>query len=151
MPGHVVPETTGSIHEGGELGYSLLHAWGAVLDNPDLLAVCVIGDGEAETGAPAASWHSNKVLDPARNGAVLPILHLNGYKIANPMVLARSGGDELAALLTGYGHKPCVVAGDQPEAMHRRWRPRSRACRARSIPSRRRSAPAAPRDDRHGR
>ena len=119
VPSHVAPETPGSIHEGGELGYSLLHAFGAVFDNPDLLAVCVVGDGEAETGALAASWHSNKFLDPARDGAVLPILHLNGYKIANPTLLARIGEDELEALLKGYGYKPYIVAGDEPQAMHR--------------------------------
>jgi xylulose-5-phosphate/fructose-6-phosphate phosphoketolase len=119
IPSHVAPETPGSIHEGGELGYSLLHAYGAVYDNPDLLACCVVGDGEAETGALAASWHSNKFLNPARDGAVLPILHLNGYKIAGPTVLARIDQDELEALLTGYGYKPHVVAGDDPAVMHR--------------------------------
>src|SRR5215207_2166961 len=115
---HVGAETPGSIHEGGELGYSLLHAYGAVFDNPDLLACCVIGDGEAETGALAASWHSNKFLEPARDGAVLPILHLNGYKIANPSVLARIGDEELIALLRGYGHEPYFVSGHEAEAMH---------------------------------
>ncbi len=119
IPSHVAPETPGSIHEGGELGYSLLHAYGAVYDNPGLLACCVVGDGEAETGALAASWHSNKFLNPQRDGAVLPILHLNGYKIAGPTVLARIGEDELEALFTGYGYKPHVVAGDDPETMHR--------------------------------
>jgi xylulose-5-phosphate/fructose-6-phosphate phosphoketolase len=119
IPSHVAPETPGSIHEGGELGYSLLHAHGAVFDNPDLLACCVIGDGEAETGALAASWHSNKFLNPARDGAVLPILHLNGYKIANPTVLARIGDDELTHLLEGYGYKPYLVAGNDPLVMHR--------------------------------
>ena len=104
----------GSIHEGGELGYSLSHAYGAAFDNPDLVVACVIGDGEAETGPLAASWHSNKFLDPVGDGAVLPILHLNGYKIANPTVLARIGDDELTALLTGYGHKPYLVAGRRP-------------------------------------
>ncbi|WP_033438784.1 phosphoketolase family protein [Saccharothrix sp. NRRL B-16314] len=118
IPSHVAPETPGSIHEGGELGYSLLHAYGAVFDNPDLLAVCVIGDGEAETGPLAASWHSNKFLDPARDGAVLPVLHLNGYKIANPTVLARIPEDELASLLRGYGHTPHFVVGDEPKAVH---------------------------------
>jgi len=118
IPSHVAPETPGSIHEGGELGYALLHAYGAVFDNPDLLALCVIGDGEAETGPLATSWHSNKFLNPARDGAVLPVLHLNGYKIANPTVLARLDDDELTKLLMGYGHKPYYVAGDQPEAMH---------------------------------
>jgi xylulose-5-phosphate/fructose-6-phosphate phosphoketolase len=118
IPSHVAPETPGSIHEGGELGYALLHAYGAVFDNPDLIAACVIGDGEAETGPLAASWHSNKFLNPARDGAVLPILHLNGYKIANPTVLARISREELESLLTGYGYKPYFVEGDDPEAMH---------------------------------
>ncbi|MDX6541178.1 MAG: xylulose-5-phosphate/fructose-6-phosphate phosphoketolase, partial [Gaiellales bacterium] len=118
IPSHVAPETPGSIHEGGELGYSLFHAYGAVLDNPDLLACCVVGDGEAETGPLATSWHSNKFLNPARDGAVLPILHLNGYKIANPTVLARIPRDELAALLIGYGYAPRFVEGSDPEAMH---------------------------------
>ena len=118
IPSHVAPETPGSIHEGGELGYSLLHAYGAVFDNPDLIACCVVGDGEAETGPLAASWHSNKFLNPARDGAVLPILHLNGYKIAGPTVLARIPDDELHQLLAGYGYKPYVVAGDEPEVMH---------------------------------
>ena len=119
IPSHVAPETPGSIHEGGELGYSLAHAYGAAFDNPDLLVACVIGDGEAETGPLAASWHSNKFLDPAHDGAVLPILHLNGYKIANPTVLARIPEAELIALLEGYGHRPIVVAGDDPKAVHR--------------------------------
>jgi len=118
IPSHVAPETPGSINEGGELGYSLVHAYGAVFDNPDLLAACVVGDGEAETGPLAASWHSNKFLNPARDGAVLPILHLNGYKIANPTVLARISKEELTSLLTGYGYKPYFVEGDEPEAMH---------------------------------
>ncbi len=118
VPSHAAPETPGSIHEGGELGYALSHAYGAAFDNPDLLVACVIGDGEAETGALATSWHSNKFLDAARDGAVLPILHLNGYKIANPTVLARISGDELAQLLEGYGHTPYFVEGDEPEAMH---------------------------------
>ena len=118
VPSHVAPETPGSINEGGELGYSLAHAYGAVFDNPDLLAVCVVGDGEAETGPLAASWHSNKFLNPARDGAVLPILHLNGYKIANPTVLARINKEELTSLLTGYGYNPCFVEGDEPEVMH---------------------------------
>jgi xylulose-5-phosphate/fructose-6-phosphate phosphoketolase len=119
VPSHVAPETPGSINEGGELGYSLLHAYGAVLDNRDLLALCVIGDGEAETGPLAASWHSNKFVNPARDGAVLPVLHLNGYKIANPTVLARIPHEELRALLEGYGHEPLFVEGDEPEAVHR--------------------------------
>ena len=120
VPSHVAPETPGSINEGGELGYSLLHAYGAVFDNPDLLACCVVGDGEAETGPLAASWHSNKFLNPARDGAVLPILHLNGYKIAGPTVLARIPDEELHQLLGGYGYKPYVVAGDEPGAMHQK-------------------------------
>jgi xylulose-5-phosphate/fructose-6-phosphate phosphoketolase len=118
IPSHVAPETPGSIHEGGELGYALLHAYGAVFDNPDLLALCVVGDGEAETGPLAASWHSNKFLDPRRDGAVLPVLHLNGYKIANPTVLARIPTDELAALMRGYGYVPRFVTGDEPSAVH---------------------------------
>ena len=118
IPSHVAPETPGSIHEGGELGYSLLHAFGAVFDNPDLLALCVVGDGEAETGPLAASWHSNKFLNPARDGAVLPVLHLNGYKIANPTVLARIEPRELRALLEGYGYAPRFVEGSDPEEMH---------------------------------
>ncbi len=119
VPSHVAPETPGSIHEGGELGYSLSHAYGAALDHPDLLVACVIGDGEAETGPLAASWHSNTFLDPVHDGAVLPILHLNGYKIANPTVLARLPEAELDALLRGYGHTPLHVTGDDPMAVHR--------------------------------
>jgi xylulose-5-phosphate/fructose-6-phosphate phosphoketolase len=115
---HATPETPGSINEGGELGYSLVHAYGAVFDNPGLIACCVIGDGEAETGALAASWHSNKFLNPSRDGAVLPILHLNGYKIAGPTVLARIPRDELAELLRGYGYRPHFVCGDEPGPMH---------------------------------
>ncbi len=118
IPSHVAPETPGSIHEGGELGYALAHAYGAVFDNPDLIVSCVIGDGEAETGPLAASWHSNKFLNPARDGAVLPILHLNGYKIAGPTVLARIPEDELDSLLRGYGYKPYLVAGDNPKEVH---------------------------------
>jgi len=118
IPSHVAPETPGSIHEGGELGYGLVHAFGAVFDNPDLLAVCVVGDGEAETGPLAASWHSNKFLNPARDGAVLPVLHLNGYKIANPTVLARIPRHELTALLEGYGYAPVFVDGSDPDTMH---------------------------------
>ncbi|MBK9621023.1 MAG: phosphoketolase family protein [Candidatus Obscuribacter sp.] len=120
IPSHVAPETPGSIHEGGELGYCLLHAYGAVFDNPDLLALCVVGDGEAETGPLAASWHSNKFLNPARDGAVLPILHLNGYKIANPAILARVPESELVSLMEGYGYKPYFVEGHEPEAMHQK-------------------------------
>lgn len=120
IPSHVAPETPGSIHEGGELGYSLVHAYGAAFDNPDLLVCCVVGDGEAETGPLAASWHSNKFVNPARDGTVLPILHLNGYKIANPTVLARIPHDELRSLLEGYGHKPHFVEGSDPVEMHQR-------------------------------
>src|SRR5712664_79144 len=118
IPSHAAPETPGSIHEGGELGYSLLHAYGAVFDNADLLVCCVVGDGEAETGALAASWHSNKFLDPVRDGAVIPILHLNGYKIAGPTVLARIPREELLGLLMGYGYRPYFVEGDMAEPMH---------------------------------
>jgi len=118
IPSHAAPETPGSINEGGELGYSLAHAYGAVFDNPDLLACCVVGDGEAETGALATSWHSNKFLNPARDGAVLPILHLNGYKIANPTVLGRLSDQELTQLFNGYGYKPYFVEGHEPEPMH---------------------------------
>jgi xylulose-5-phosphate/fructose-6-phosphate phosphoketolase len=121
IPSHVAPETPGSIHEGGELGYALSHAYGAAFDNPDLLVACVIGDGEAETGPLAASWHSNKFLNPRRDGAVLPILHLNGYKIANPTVLARIPEDELRRLLEGYGHAVHVVSGDAPNAVHQEF------------------------------
>ncbi|MEV0323258.1 phosphoketolase family protein [Streptomyces sp. NPDC050658] len=118
VPSHVAPETPGSIHEGGELGYSLAHAYGAAFDNPDLLVACVVGDGEAETGPLAASWHSDKFLDPVHDGAVLPILHLNGYKIANPTVLARLPEAELDSLLQGYGHEPLHVSGDDPRKVH---------------------------------
>jgi xylulose-5-phosphate/fructose-6-phosphate phosphoketolase len=118
IPSHVAPETPGSIHEGGELGYSLAHAYGAAFDNPDLVVACVVGDGEAETGALAASWHSNKFLNPARDGAVLPILHLNGFKIANPTILARIDDDELDSLFRGYGYDPIVVAGSDPADVH---------------------------------
>ena len=116
---HVTPETPGSIHEGGELGYSLAHAYGAALDNPGLVVACVVGDGEAETGPLATAWHSNKFINPARDGAVLPILNLNGYKIANPTILARIGHDELESLFVGYGYKPYFVEGSEPDAMHR--------------------------------
>src|SRR6202022_3877429 len=115
FPGHLgshcTPEVPGSIHEGGELGYSLSHAFGAAFDNPDLIVSVVVGDGEAETGPMATSWHSNKFLNPVRDGAVLPILHLNGYKIANPTILARIPHEELEALLVGYGHRPYFVEG----------------------------------------
>lgn len=119
IPSHVAPDIPGSIHEGGELGYSLVHAFGAVFDNPGLIAACVIGDGEAETGPLATSWHSNKFLNPVHDGSVLPILHLNGYKIANPTVLARIPEEELTSLLTGYGYKPYFVSGEEPEKVHR--------------------------------
>lgn len=118
IPSHVAPETPGSIHEGGELGYSVSHAFGAAFDNPDLIVACVVGDGEAETGSLAASWHSNKFLNPVHDGAVLPILHLNGYKIANPTLLARMSHEELHKLFEGYGYKPYFVEGSEPEAMH---------------------------------
>ena len=118
IPSHAAPETPGSINEGGELGYSLVHAFGAVFDNPSLIAACVIGDGEAETGPLAASWHSNKFLNPVVDGVVLPILHLNGYKIANPTLLGRMEDDELVELFRGYGYKPFFVEGHEPEAMH---------------------------------
>jgi xylulose-5-phosphate/fructose-6-phosphate phosphoketolase len=118
IPSHAAPETPGSIHEGGELGYALVHAYGAAFDNPDLIVACVVGDGEAETGPLATSWHSNKFLNPARDGAVLPILHLNGYKIANPTMLARLPKEELESLFVGYGYKPYFVEGSEPEAMH---------------------------------
>src|ERR1700728_3193992 len=118
IPSHAAPETPGSIHEGGELGYSLSHSFGAVFDNPDLIVACVVGDGEAETGPLATSWHGNKFLNPATDGAVLPILHLNGYKIANPTVLARIPATELHALMAGYGYDPIEVAGSDPDVMH---------------------------------
>jgi xylulose-5-phosphate/fructose-6-phosphate phosphoketolase len=118
IPSHVAPDVPGSIHEGGELGYALSHAYGAAFDNPDLIVSCVVGDGEAETGPLAASWHSNKFLNPAHDGAVLPILHLNGYKIANPTVLARVSHEELEHLFLGYGHKPYFVEGSDPAEMH---------------------------------
>ena len=118
IPSHVAPETPGSIHEGGELGYSLVHAYGAAFDNPDLIVSCVVGDGEAETGPLATSWHSNKFMNHATDGAVLPILHLNGYKIANPTVLARIPHHELEELMRGYGYEPFTLAGDEPDVMH---------------------------------
>src|SRR6187431_1097462 len=125
IPSHVAPETPGSIHEGGELGYALSHAFGAAFDNPDLIVACVVGDGEAETGPLATSWHSNKFLNPKSDGAVLPILHLNGYKIANPTVLARIPEEELVSLFEGYGHRPIVVAGgfdgEDPLEVHQRF------------------------------
>ena len=116
IPSHAAPETPGSIHEGGELGYALVHAYGAAFDNPDLIVACVVGDGEAETGPLAGSWHSDKFLNPAADGAVLPILHLNGYKIANPTVLARIPADELESLLRGYGYAPVHRRGRRPQA-----------------------------------
>src|SRR5207244_10884261 len=115
IPSRVAPETPGSIHEGGELGYALVHAYGAVFDNPDLLACCVVGDGESETGPLAASWHSNKFINPARDGAVLPILHLNGYKIANPTMLGRVSDEQLNHLFTGYGYEHEFDECDDPE------------------------------------
>ncbi|MGO8840640.1 MAG: phosphoketolase, partial [Methyloceanibacter sp.] len=118
IPSHVAPETPGSIHEGGELGYAISHAYGAAFDNADLVVACVVGDGEAETGPLATSWHSNKFLNPATDGAVLPILHLNGYKIANPTVLARISHDELEQLFRGYGYTPYFVEGHEPQKMH---------------------------------
>src|SRR5436305_14191553 len=118
IPSHDAPETPGSIHEGGELGYSLSHAAGAAFDNPDLLVSCVVGDGEAETGPLATGWHINKFLNPRRDGAVLPILHLNGYKIANPTILGRMSDDQLTKLFTGYGWKPYFVEGHEPDQMH---------------------------------
>src|SRR2546421_7187971 len=118
IPSHVAPETPGSIHEGGELGYALSHAYGAAFDNPDMIVACVVGDGEAETGPLATGWHGNKFLNPARDGCVLPILHLNGYKIANPTVLARIPERELVAMLEGCGYAPMIVAGDDPQAVH---------------------------------
>lgn len=118
IPSHAAPETPGSINEGGELGYALVHAYGAIFDNPDLIAACVVGDGEAETGPLAASWHSNKFVNPVHDGAVLPILHLNGYKIANPTILGRMSDDELHQLFRGYGHDPIFVEGDDPAEMH---------------------------------
>ena len=118
IPSHAAPDTPGSIHEGGELGYALVHAFGAAFDNPDLIVATVVGDGEAETGPLAASWHCNKFLNPARDGAVLPILHLNGYKIANPTLLARIPEEELADLLRGYGWDPRFVSGDDPAQVH---------------------------------
>ena len=121
VPSHVAPETPGSIHEGGELGYSLSHAFGAAFDNPDLVVACVVGDGEAETGPLATSWHGHRFLNPARDGAVLPILHLNGWKIANPALLARIPDDELDALLRGYGYQPVYVTGDNPAVMHQEF------------------------------
>src|SRR5215467_4051424 len=118
IPSHVAPETPGSIHEGGELGYALSHAYGAAFDNPELIVACVVGDGEAETGPLATGWHGNKFLNPARDGVVLPILHLNGYKIANPCVLARISHEELEQLFRGYGYMPYFVEGEEPETMH---------------------------------
>src|SRR5438477_455558 len=118
IPSHVAPETPGSIHEGGELGYALSHAYGAAFDNPDLIVACVVGDGEAETGPLATGWHGNKFLNPARDGCVLPILHLNGYKIANPCFLARIPKDELQKFFEGMGYHPLFVEGHDPEAVH---------------------------------
>ena len=137
IPSHVPPETPGSIHEGGELGYALSHAYGAAFDNPDLIVACVVGDGEAETGPLATGWHGNKFLNPARDGVVLPILHLNGYKIANPTVLARIRHEELDALMRGYGYTPYFVEGDDPAKMHQQMAADARhSHRARSRTSR---------------
>ncbi len=119
IPSHAAPETPGSIHEGGELGYALVHAHGAAFDNPGLIVACVIGDGEAETGPLAASWHSNSFLNPRHDGAVLPILHLNGYKIANPTILGRASDEEIGHLFRGYGYEPFFVEGSDPATMHR--------------------------------
>jgi phosphoketolase len=120
IPSHVAPEVPGSIHEGGELRYALSHAYGAAFDNPGLIVACVVGDGEAESGPLAASWHSNKFLNPARDGAVLPILHLNGYKIANPTIFDRIDRAELEQMFTGFGYRPCTVEGSDPGTMHRK-------------------------------
>ena len=152
IPSHVAPETPGSIHEGGELGYAIVHAHGAAFDNPDLIVACVVGDGEAETGPLAASWHSCNFLNPARDGAVLPILHLNGYKIANPTVLARIGDEQLAELMRGYGYEPHFVAGDDPDVMHEQFAGTLETVLAdiRGIQSRAR-APDAPRPPRRPR
>ena len=125
---HCTPELPGSIHEGGELGYSLSHATGAIFDNPDLISVVAIGDGEAETGPLATSWHSGKFINPIRDGAVLPILHLNGYKINNPTLLSRIPHDELEALFIGYGWKPCFVEGDDPMIMHQKMAAAMESC-----------------------
>jgi xylulose-5-phosphate/fructose-6-phosphate phosphoketolase len=121
IPSHVSPDIPGSIHEGGELGYSLLHGYGAAFDNPDLIVACIVGDGEAETGSLATSWHSKKFLNPRRDSSVLPILHLNGFKIANPTVLARISPDELHKLFEGYGYTPHLVSGSDPEIVHREF------------------------------
>jgi len=118
IPSHVAPETPGSIHEGGELGYAVSHAFGAAFDNPDLIVACVVGDGEAETGPLAAAWHSNKFLNPVHDGAVLPVLHLNGYKIANPTIFDRMPREELVSLFRGYGYRPHIVEGSEPDVMH---------------------------------
>src|SRR5262249_46271467 len=120
IPSHAAPETPGSIHEGGELGYSLAHACGAAFDNPDLLVCCVVGDGEAETGPLATGWHINKFLHPLEDGVVLPVLHLNGYKIANPTLLGRMTDEELTQLFDGYGWKPYFLEGHEPDEMHQR-------------------------------
>ena len=138
---HVTPETPGSIHEGGELGYSLSHAYGMALDNPDLIVACVVGDGEAETGPLATAWHSNKFINPMRDGAVLPILNLNGYKIANPTILARISHEELEALFMGYGYTPYFVEGERSRRRcTRRWRRRSNRPSARFAPQQKRRA-----------
>src|SRR5262245_45193067 len=128
IPSHVAPETPGSIHEGGELGYALSHATGAVFDNPDLIAACVVGDGEAETGPLATGWQSNKFINPARDGAVLPILHLNGYKIANPTILSRIPRDELGKFFEGLGYRPSFVEGHDPPLVHQKLAETMDAC-----------------------
>ena len=152
IPSHVAPETPGSIHEGGELGYALSHAYGAAFDNPDLVVCAVVGDGEAETGPLATSWHSNKFLNPVTDGAVLPILHLNGYKIANPTVLARIPEAELRALMEGYGYKPWFVEGDDPARVHQMLAATlDVGRRRRSTPSRRPPVRMASRSGRAGR
>src|SRR5437016_2844044 len=125
---HCTPETPGSIHEGGELGYSVSHAYGAAFDNPDLIVTVMVGDGESETGPLATAWHSNKFLNPARDGAVLPVLHLNGYKIANPTLLARIPHEELESLLRGYGYEPYFVEGSEPASMHQALAPTLERC-----------------------
>ena len=144
IPSHVAPETPGSIHEGGELGYSLSHAFGAVFDNPDLIAACVVGDGEAETGPLATSWHSNKFLNPKGDGAVLPILHLNGYKISNPTVFSRIPHEELESFFKGCGWKPYFVEGSDPvEHAREDGGNAGHAASRKSVPSRRTPAKTA--------
>src|SRR5205085_2415414 len=136
IPSHVAPETPGSIHEGGELGYSLAHAYGAAFDNPDLIACCVVGDGEAETGPLATSWHANSFVNPARDGAVLPILHLNGYKIANPTVLGRKSDEEIAELFRGHGYEPHFVVGNEVARVHAAFAETLAVCHDRIVSNR---------------